>query len=73
MKKLFGEKIQVKKMENCQNGENIWVKKKDDKILGENNLGENLLGENIFGENLFRWKKMENGQNSEKIWVKKIW
>ena len=27
-------------MENCQNGENIWVKKKDEKICGEKYLGE---------------------------------
>ena len=43
-------------MENCQNGEKIWVKKKDEKPLWRKNLGE---------------KKMENCQNDENIWVKK--
>ena len=40
MKKLFGEE----KWRTAKTVKKIWVKKKD----------ENLLGENIFGENLFR-------------------
>ena len=41
-------------MENCQNGEKIWLKKKDENIFGENNVGENFLGEKKNGE-LPKW------------------
>ena len=39
-KPLWRKNLGEKKMENCQNDENIWVKKKDEKICGEKYLGE---------------------------------